>query len=186
VKRKHFLVFNLILVLILLAGSVQGIGCKTDVVNNNNYQTSTPNSSTSGPFIFQLSFQDPAPRPGQITVIKSIVKVSNGNYADNVSITFDVPQGIEIVEGPTSSYFGSLSPGESRELSIKIRPIKNGNFIISSYLDLSLVDAGFNISKPVRTIYLMVNDSSSVWGIVPPWDTIRTPIQPTRIPEKAP
>jgi hypothetical protein len=173
---------NIPILLILIISTFLSAGCQGANIGS----SSTSDIAPSGPVNLEILFPQNAPRVGEISELKYFIKASRIHSLNEVKLSIIIPDGIQLIDGDLTTFYGSMSENQTREAVIHIKPIRTGNYTFTSNL------AFFEKNDPnlplevTRELYLSVDENSSKWGTIPPWDTIRTPIQPTRIPEKAP
>lgn len=141
-------------ILVLLTSSFSLTGCS--------------NSGPTPPISVDLSFPHGAPRLNQTAELRCVVKTDIS--ADNVTVRFNLPDGLQFVSGNLSAQFGSISKGDVRELKAVIKPIKTGNYTIEARLSLVSSDPGFSLGPGRYQIYLSVSEKSAEWGKYPPWN----------------
>jgi hypothetical protein len=155
-------VANLIcVVVILLAGCLGTVGCTSGGVGDN------PGSSYS-PFSWGLSFPQGAPRLNQSAEL--LYKVEARSLPiDNASVSIVLPDGVELLSGELEAHFGNISIGDTKRLSVIIKPTKIGNYTIEAKLTGTPQDKGYDIGPGESRVYLEVSSNSAEWGAFPPW-----------------
>ena len=92
-----------------------------------------------------LRFKDNAtPKKGEIATLEFVVTPYKN--ASNATVTFYVPEGIEIVEGSTT-WYGKITANETKIFIIKIKPVKEGEFTITASIFNKVSDEQIRYSK---------------------------------------
>jgi len=93
----------------------------------------------------ELRFKDnAAPKKGEIATLEFIVTPYKN--ASNATVTFYIPNGIEIVEGNTT-WYGKITANETKIFIIKIKPIKEGEFTITASIFNKVSEEQIRYSK---------------------------------------
>jgi len=166
--KKHRLVTSLLCVSLAMLASLFGLGgCGTEGNTTND---------TAALLYIESSFPSGAPGLNQAAELKCLLKTSVAD-TNNVKISIDLPDGLELVSGTLSAQFATISKGNVKEVKAIIKPTKVGDYAI----EVRFSHGSQYTNSGLYNIYLYVTGESSNWFIFP---IERSGTPPMRYPVK--
>lgn len=123
---------------------------------------------TSGTYYeLNIFFPNGAPIVNQQSVLRAVI-LAKINYK-NVSLEINLPKGIELVSGDPK-WTGDMANNSTNEINIIIRPIKSGDYEITTVLTVGPQPSYSLLGiDHIQHIYLITTETKALWDSNPYW-----------------